>query len=73
METTIVYWAYIGIMEKKMGTTIVLSYHPEYVEICTRAYTCEYRLVGGLDGLITWRSKHGNKWENCTNEVERND
>ena len=23
METTIVYWGYIGIMEKKMETTIV--------------------------------------------------
>ena len=23
METTIVYWGYIGIMEKKMDTTIV--------------------------------------------------
>ena len=25
METTIVYWAYIGIMEKKMGTKLIWS------------------------------------------------
>ena len=27
METTIVYWGYIGIMEKKMETTIVYWVH----------------------------------------------
>ena len=24
------YWGYIGIMENKMETTVVYSYHPEY-------------------------------------------
>ena len=32
METTTVYWCYIGIMEKKMETTVVYSGYIEIME-----------------------------------------
>ena len=34
METTIVYWGYIGIMEKKMETTIVYLLLPQSMVAC---------------------------------------
>ena len=49
METTIVYCGNIGIMEKKMETTIVYSYHPEYVEI----YVCTHTLAN-IDCWENW-------------------
>ena len=47
MESTIVYWGFIGIMEKKMEATIVMSFE--------RSYPC--RQV--LDDDVVFSSGHG--------------
>ena len=47
METTILYWGYIGIMENKMETTIVYS-----VQVMVDK-ACKVVVCGGGDGTVT--------------------
>ena len=51
METTIVYWGYIGILEKKMETTIC---NPMYFSLLDRRSSYSINSLRGLDtGLYT--------------------
>ena len=45
-----VYWGYIGIMEKKMETTIIMGYMGDYRDIYW--YIGIYRAIQGLYGDI---------------------
>ena len=56
METTIVYWGYIGIVENKMETTIVCWRYIGIVENKTET-TIVYLRFGegfGFGGIRTW-------------------
>ena len=45
METTIVYWGYIGLMEKKMETT---SVHKGYIGIMEKIMELLFRVSVGI-------------------------